>query len=380
MKRTLLVTNDYPPKVGGIQNYLWELFRRLPPDSCAVYCTPYDNAAVFDAGEPYWVERSPEPVLIPYPWLPKRINRIAEELDVDLIMLDPALPLGAIAPALNRPYGLFIHGAELTIPARLPATKQLLRKLLLGSSLVISSGQYAFDEAERCAGSTLPGRAVLPGVDAERFSIATAAQRAETRRAFNLDPDALVIASVNRLVPRKGMATLVAASALLQEEFPNLRVVIGGKGRQLDDLQSQAVRLGAPVSFTGRLLDDDVPRLYGAADLMVMLCSSRWWGLEQEGFGIVFLEAAACGIPQIAGRSGGAAEAVEHGVTGLVVDDPTDAEEAAREIRRLLQSAEDRSRMGIAARARAVADFDQAELAQTLHESFQGAGEDFPGA
>ncbi|MEM7275382.1 MAG: glycosyltransferase, partial [Actinomycetota bacterium] len=162
------------------------------------------------------------------------------------------------------------------------------------------------------------------------------------------------------------------ASARVAARHPagdRLRVVIGGAGRQADALRDEAVRLRAPVRFTGRLSDAEVVELYGAADLMAMLCNARWWGLEQEGFGIVFLEAAAAGLPQIAGRSGGAHEAVAHGETGLIVDDPEDVDAAAAAIESLLVDDDGRRRLGAAARARAVAAFDYDGLALRLQEA-----------
>ncbi len=208
----LLVTNDYPPKVGGIQNYLWELWRRLPPDSTAVYCTPYDRDVAFDASQEYWIERSPEPVLVPYPWLPRRIDALADRLDVDLVLLDPAVPLGVVGPFLNHPYGVILHGAEVTIPGRLPVSKQVLGRVLRGAVVAISAGEYALAEAERCARQSLHSIVIPPGVDTERFRPLDRHERLAARTDFGLGEDDLVISTVNRLVPRKGMDVLIRAS------------------------------------------------------------------------------------------------------------------------------------------------------------------------
>ena len=145
-----------------------------------------------------------------------------------------------------------------------------------------------------------------------------------------------------------------------------VRAVVAGRGRESGRLQRRVDRLRVPVQLPGRLSDDDVADLYGAADLMVMPCNSRWFGLEQEGFGIAFLEAAAAGVAQIAGRSGGAHEAVEHGVTGLVLDDPDDVRALATAIGRLIDRPDERTRMGHAARRRAVDQFDYDKLALRL--------------
>ena len=369
MAKHLLVTNDFPPKVGGIQNYLWELWSRMPEGTAAIYCTPHAGAVAFDALQNLPIERSPEPFLLPYPWLARRIRRLASEFDADLVLLDPALPLGQVGPSLGIPYGVILHGAEVTVPAHLPGSRQILRRVLRHASLVISAGDYALAEAEECARTTLPSIVIPPGVDTQRFVPLGKKQRSLARAKFGLAEEALVIAAVSRLVPRKGMDRLIRAGANLAKEFPNLEILIGGAGRESGHLRHLITKTGAPVRLLGRLDDGDIPLLYGAADMMAMLCHDRWGGLEQEGFGIVFLEAAACGIPQVAGRSGGAAEAVVHGQTGLVVAEPTNQHEIDRALRQLLRDPYRRLVMGQAARSRAVEQFDYSILADRLHRS-----------
>ncbi|MEM7324315.1 MAG: glycosyltransferase family 4 protein [Actinomycetota bacterium] len=371
MTRThLLVTNDFPPKVGGIQNYLWELWRRLPDGATSVYTTPYAGTAAFDARQPFPIERSPEPWLIPYPWLPSRVSAMAERVGAELVLFDPALPVGAIGPHIGLPYGVILHGAEVTIPGRVPGLRSLMARTLRQASLVVSAGAYALAEAERCAGRTLPSVVIPPGVDSDRFVPADAGTRAATRARFGVPEDGLLLATVSRLVPRKGMETLIRAGAVAADRLRGsgtpFKIVIGGTGRQATALQELVDRLGAPVELPGRLSDQAVVDLYGSADLMAMLCNARWGGLEQEGFGIVFLEAAAAGIPQIAGRSGGAHEAVADGQTGLVIDDPTDVDAAASAIVSLLEDPVRRKAMGERARERATEEFDYDTLAERL--------------
>ncbi len=365
MRRTLLVTNDYPPKVGGIQNYLYELVRRLPPTDIAVYTTPHRGAAEFDRAADYHIERSPEPVLLPYPWLVERIRDKADEFGAELILLDPAVPLGMVGPHLGRPYGVVLHGAEVTIPGRLPVLSGRLRAVLADAAVAVSAGQYALAEAERCLGRPIPSIVIPPGVDTKRFVPLDSTDRAEAREHFGIAPDALAVSTVSRLVPRKGMHRLVDVAAELAPRFPSLEVLIGGVGRQQRQLERRIERTGAPVRLLGRLSDADVARLYGASDVMAMLCADRWGGLEQEGFGIVFLEAAAAGVPQLAGKSGGATEAVHDGVTGLVASPPT-VPVAAALLERLLADDALRAEMGAASRSRAVAEFDYDVAARRL--------------
>jgi phosphatidylinositol alpha-1,6-mannosyltransferase len=374
----LLVTNDFPPKIGGIQSLLWEWWRRLPPESFAVLTSPYEGAERFDAEQPYRVERTREPVLLPHPWMVRRIDALADEFGADLVVLDPALPLGLVGPSLRLPYDVVLHGAEVTVPGRLPLAKQTLGHVLRGARHVIAAGGYPAAEGEHAAGGPIPTTVIPPGVDTERFHPLDAAERAAARADLGLPVDAELVVGISRLVPRKGFDTAIRAAARLRRRRPDLLLAIAGGGRDEPRLRRLAEELDAPVRFLGRVPHDDLPRLYGCADVFTMLCRTRWAGLEQEGFGIVFVEAAACGVPQVAGRSGGAAEAVAHGETGLVLDDPDDDLAAAAAFEQLLDDPELRARMGVAARRRAEEEFAYdvlaARLAGVLGIELPGAG------
>ncbi len=365
----LLVTNDFPPKIGGIQSLLWEWWRRLPPDQFAVLTSPYSGADAFDAEQAFRIERVPEPVLLPHPLMVKRVNELAAEIGAELVVLDPAVPLGLIGPSLDLPYDVVVHGAEVTVPGRIPGTKQALAHVLRHARHVVAAGQYSLDEANRAVGRDLPATVVPPGVDIERFRPLTANERIEARRDFGLPVDGQVIAGISRLVPRKGFDTAIRAVATMRASHPDLVLAIAGGGRDDSRLRRLAEQLDAPVRFLGRVDHDDLPRVFGCADVFTMLCRNRWAGLEQEGFGIVFVEAAACGVPQVAGDSGGAAEAVDEDVTGLIVDDPGGdgaVAAAARAFAQLLDDDELRSRMSAASRSRAEREFSYDVLAARL--------------
>jgi phosphatidylinositol alpha-1,6-mannosyltransferase len=368
----LLVTNDFPPKVGGIQSYLWELWRRLPPERFAVLTTRYPGDRAFDAAQGFRVERTGRRVLVPTPRLVRRIAALAAEIGATSVVLDPALPLGLAGPTLAEraglPYAVVLHGAEVTVPGRLPVSRRLLARVLGGAARVVAAGHYPLAEAERACGRPLPATVVPPGVDTARFRPLDAAGRTAARARFGLppDPEAEVVLFVSRLVPRKGADVLIRAAARLAAARPRLVVAVAGAGRDRPRLERLAARLAAPVRFLGRVPDADLPALYGAADVFAVPCRNRWGGLEQEGFGIVFLEAAACGVPAVAGRSGGAAEAVAHGETGLVLDHPGDDAACAEAVGALLADPARRRAMGEAARRRAVAGFDYGVLAARL--------------
>ena len=368
MSRHLLVTNDFAPKVGGIQSYLWELWRRLPAEEVTVYTTPHDGAAAFDAAQPFEVIRSREPWLVPGPHLVRQVNRIAKSRGLALAVIDPALPAGLIGRRLDLPYAVIVHGAEAAIPARLALTRPLLRSVLSHAAGVIAAGGYPAEECARVVRGSLPFHLIPPGVDGARFAVLEGAARAQARLELGLHPDAPTVVSVSRLVPRKGMDTLVRAAARIAASRRDLQVVIAGDGRDRRRLRGLIERLDAPVRLLGRVDDEAVTALIACADVFAMLCRARWRGLEQEGFGIVFLEAAACGVPQVAGFSGGAHEAVADGETGLVVRGGA-VEEAAEAIDALLSDTPRRAAMGVASRERALTEFSYDGLARRLRSA-----------
>jgi phosphatidylinositol alpha-1,6-mannosyltransferase len=366
---SLLVTIDFPPKVGGIQSYLWELWRRLPADEVTVLTTPYDGMAEFDRAQPFRVVRDRERVLLPHPALAGRIDALARDVDADVIFLDPALPLGALGPRLRAaPYIAVLHGAEVTVPGRLPGSRALLKRVLDGAAGVLAAGTYPAEEAARAAGRPLPGLVIPPGVDVDRFRPQDDARRSMTRKRFGLPEDAPLVLGVSRLVPRKGFDVLIDAVARLdRSSLEPVHLALAGSGRDRARLAKRAARggLGERFHLLGRVPDDDLPSLYATADIFAMCCRERWRGLEAEGFGIVFLEAAASGVPAVAGNSGGAWEAVDDGSTGFVVD-PLDAGAVASALERLLADPALRRRMGEAARARAEQAFSYDALADRL--------------
>ncbi|MGI8684236.1 MAG: glycosyltransferase family 4 protein [Acidimicrobiales bacterium] len=370
----LLVTNDFPPKVGGIQSYLWELWRRLPPEQATVLTTAHPGAGAFDAEQAYRVVRAGR-VLLPTPALVRQVRALATEVGAGVVVLDPALPVGLIGPRLGLPYAVVLHGAEVTVPGRLPGSRAALAHVLAGAVHLVAAGGYPAAEARRAArGAVPPVTLVPPGVDGERFRPSTDEGRAKARADFGLPEGADLVVGVSRLVPRKGMDTLVRAAALLAPGRPELVVAVAGQGRDMQRLHRLAAGTVAPVRFLGRVPDDRLPALYGCADVFAAPCRSRWRGLEQEGFGIVFLEAAACGVPQVAGDSGGAAEAVVDGETGVVVRRPSDPASVAAAIAGLLDDPVRRRAMGAAARRRAVEHFSYDRLAARLSGVLAGLG------
>jgi phosphatidylinositol alpha-1,6-mannosyltransferase len=362
---SLLVTNDFPPKVGGIQSYLYELWRRLPPDETTVFTTNYAGDKRWDAHRPFRVVRARESQFFPTAALARRIDALAREVRADVIFLDPWLPLGQLGPRLRAaPYVVVVHGAEVTVPGRIPGTRHLGARVVHGAAGVVAASEYAARELVRAARRPIPGVVVPPGVDTGRFRPLDPSERAAVRDGFRIDRDRPMVLGVSRLVPRKGFDVLLRAASELD---PCVQVAIAGGGRQRPALDAlvEKLQLGARARLLGRVPDDALALLYGSADVFAMPCRDRWLGLEAEGFGIVFLEAAACGVPVVAGRSGGSHEAVVDGVTGFVVDGRA-ADEVGDAVRRLLVDRELREHMGLAARDRAVTEFSYERLVERL--------------
>jgi phosphatidyl-myo-inositol dimannoside synthase len=376
----VLVSNDFLPKVGGIQSYLWELWRRLPADRAAVLTTAFNDRLEqeqFDAAAPMRIIRTNQKWLLPTPKLRRQIIAVAREHGATHVVLDPAFPLGLLGPTLAKAgltYSVILHGAEVTIPGRLPVTKQMLRKVLRNAAHVISAGGYPLAEAVRCAGGALPATVIPPGVDINRFVPADEEHRSAVRTKMGLPPigGAPLIVTTSRHVPRKGIDTLIKAAGELSTKYPGLTVAIASHGRQTEKLERLAATArrssgGAlDVRFLGRIDDATLVDLYATADLNATLCRTRWGGLEQEGFGIIFLEAGACGVPSIGGDSGGASEAVQEGITGALVPRPVDVAATIPVLDALLSDRAHLNKLGMAARQAAEMNFDYDELAEAL--------------
>lgn len=376
--RHLLVTNDFPPKIGGIQSYLWELWRRLPADDVTVLTSGYPGAETWDSRQPFRIERVKEKWIIPTPRLVRRINSLAERVGAEMLILDPALPLGLATPWFDRPYMLIGHGAEFTIPHRIPVSRQLIRRTVQNAAGLIAGGSWVErDMVDAAADLGIPSISIPPGVDVARFRPLAPDLRVAAREAYGLSTDDIVVLGVSRLVPRKGFDRLIDAVervAIHTEGSPRIKLLIAGGGREEARLRRRAESSRADVTFLGRVADSALPTLYGLADLFCMPCHDRWFGLESEGFGIVFVEAAASGVPSVAGRSGGSSEAVAHGLTGHVVPAPVNSSGIADAIGKLVEDPIRRKEMGTAARLRAENLFSYDVLAEHLQEFLNSVG------
>lgn len=349
LPRVLVVTNDFPPRVGGVQQYVWNLVRLLPPDLVAVVAPAWTGWQVHDRGLPFAVHRVPRTFLWPTPALGRLVRGLVREHRADVVLFGHGFPLPLLGPGLagrGTPYAVLTHGAEIWME-RSPGLGALFRRALSRASVVTVISR----DTGRTIGRALPGglRPVLlpPGVDETRFDPRADGSAVRDRLGLGDSP---VVACVSRLVPRKGQDVLIRGLPDLHRLVPAARLLIVGDGPDRDRLRALAGTAPAgSVVFAGEASDDELPYHYAACDVFAMPCRSRWGGLEVEGFGIVFLEAAAAARPVVAGRSGGAAEAVRDGVNGLLVEGG-EPRAVALTIANILRSPDHGAAMGAAGR------------------------------
>lgn len=335
--RALLVTNDYPPKAGGIQQYLSNLVGHSSVSFRVL--ASRDPGATADPR----VVRGWAPYLIPttrtYRWVADHIRRFEPEV----LVFGAPHPLAQLGPALSGEFGVpfvvIAHGAEVTLPGAVPGLRQVLGWTFRRAALVLTVSAFT---ARKVAAMGAAETSILgAGVDLTAF------------RPAEHEPDRpgdrpLVIGCISRFVPRKGHLRVLAAAERLDAAGMPAEVILAGRGRLEARIERRAARSSVPVRVASDVPWEELPGLYRSCDVFAMPARSRWLGLEAEGLGIVYLEASASGLPVVAGTSGGAPETVVPGVTGYVA---TSVDEIVDSVRLI---ADRRDEMGAAARARAV--------------------------
>ncbi|WP_328414796.1 glycosyltransferase family 4 protein [Streptomyces violaceus] len=361
MRKTLIVTNDFPPRPGGIQAFLHNMALRLDPQQLVVYASTWkrgregvEATAAFDAEQPFMVVRDRTTMLLPTPAVTRRAVGLLREHGCTSVWFGAAAPLGLMAPALRGAGAERLvattHGHEAGW-AQLPAARQLLRRIGDSTDTITYLGEYT---RSRIAGALSPQAAARmaqlpPGVDEKTFHPDSGGDEIRARLGLTDRP---VIVCVSRLVRRKGQDTLIRAMPRILAAEPDAVLLIVGGGPYEGDLRKLAQETGvaASVRFTGAVPWSELPAHYGAGDVFAMPCRTRRGGLDVEGLGIVYLEASATGLPVVAGDSGGAPDAVLDGETGWVVRGGSPADAADRIIT-LLGDIELRRRMGERGRA-----------------------------
>lgn len=329
MTRVLLVTNDFPPRRGGIQSYLEQLVLRLAAShELTVYAPRWKGADEYDqaAGSARWpfeVVRHPGTLMVPEPGVDARMRDLIRTREIDTVWFGAAAPLALLAPRARRAGAARImastHGHEVGW-SMVPVARSALRRIGDTTDAVTFVSRYTRGRFASAFGPNAGLEHLPSGVDTDRFR-PDAAARAELRTRYGLGGRPTVVC-VSRLVPRKGQDMLIRALPRIRDRVPGSALVIVGGGPYLDRLQAIAAQTGVSehVVFTKGVPGDELPAHYALGDVFAMPCRTRGAGLDVEGLGIVFLEASATGIPVVAGDSGGAPETVLEGQTGHVVD------------------------------------------------------------
>lgn len=320
--RVLVVTNDFPPRPGGIQSFVHGLASRLPPSGVVVLTSRWRGWQEWDADQPYEVVRADTSVLLPTPAVRRQAVELLRARDCSAVWFGAAAPLGLLGPALRRAGAERLvattHGHEVGW-SMLPAARGLLRRIAASVDVVTYLGEFTRRHLAAAMGRHADRLARLtPGVDASVFRPGCGMG---VRASLGL-ADRPVVVCVSRLMPRKGQDVLLRALPLVHASVPDAALLLVGGGPSRGDLERYVDRHGLRehVVFTGSVPAAELPAYYGAGDVFAMPCRSRLGGLDVEGLGMVYLEAAACGLPVVAGRSGGAPDAVLDGETGVVVD------------------------------------------------------------
>jgi phosphatidylinositol alpha-1,6-mannosyltransferase len=325
MGNVLIVTNDFPPRSGGIQSFVHALATRLPPGTACVYAPAWAGAAEFDARQPFPVVRHATSLMLPVPGVARQAASILSEYECDTVLFGAAAPLGLLAPSLRKAGATRLvaltHGHEAGWAA-LPGARSLLRRIGDDVDVVTYLGEYFRIRLARALSAQAAARMVrlAPGVDTAAFR--PGAGGAAIRERLGIPAGRPVVGCVSRMVRRKGQDTLLRAWPAVRAQAggdPLLLLVGDGPYRGQLDARAARLGLGDSVLFTGPVPWADLPAYYDAANVFAMPCRTRRGGLDVEGLGIVYLEASATGLPVIGGDSGGAPDAILPGETGYVV-------------------------------------------------------------
>ncbi len=356
MTRTLVVTNDFPTRRGGIETFVLSLCRQLPADEVVVYTAAMPGGPSYDATLAFPVHRDPTSMLLPTPRVGARVERVLRETGCDRVLFGASAPLGLLAGRLRTAGAervvALTHGHEVWW-ARTPGARQALRRIGDGCDVLTYVSEWCRDHIAPALSRPAAGRMqrLSPGVDPERFHPGCGGDGVRAR--WGIAPDAPVVVCTARMVPRKGQDVLVAAWPEVRRRVPGAHLLLVGDGPHRARLERSA---GESVVFTGSVPWSQMPAYTDAGDVFAMPCRTRLGGLEPEAFGIVSLEAAACGLPVVIGDSGGAPETVLDGETGFVVP-PRDVAAVAERLAPLLTDRELARSMGSRGRDRVAQDW-----------------------
>jgi phosphatidyl-myo-inositol dimannoside synthase len=363
--RTLIVTNDFPPRVGGIQRTLDSLCRELPPDRLSVIAPSCEGSHRFDTSVPFEVVRERRRFVWPSPGVARRLEEAVDRTRADVVLFGDAFPLALMGSRLaerGTPSVVLAHGFDYWL-STVPVAHAVMKRMTAPASRVAGCSEFISRRVRTAVPHDVPVSVLHPGADVERFR--PDLPTADLRERHGLDDRPLIVC-VSRLVPRKGQDVLIKAMRSIQRRVPDAALLIVGSGPY--EARLLALAEHAPsrsVAFVGEVSEEDLPRYYAAADVFAMPCRTRLGGLELEGWGNVFMEAAACGRPVVVGDSGGAREALVHGETGLLVDG-AGVDAVADAVASLLEDPAYAQQLGKAGRARVEREHTWRRVAERL--------------
>jgi phosphatidylinositol alpha-1,6-mannosyltransferase len=355
MGRTLVITNDFPPRPGGIQTFGYEIVRRFEPDSVTVLTSDWEGAAEFDAAQDFKILRAGTKTLLPSKSKLAMAREIVVAENITRVLFGAAAPLGLLASPLRK-LGVtnivgMTHGHE-TGWAMTPGMRQALRKIGNDTDHLTYISEYAHKKIAKALSPDAAARMrrIVPGVNVTEFSPANAVAGNQLRTDLGW-MDRPVIVCVSRLMARKGQDELIRALPQVHRTSPNVSLIIVGEGPYRKDLEGLVKKLHLEefVHLTGKVSQTDLSKWYAVGDIFAMPCRTRVGGWDVEGLGIVFLEGSATGLPVIVGDSGGAIDAVLDGETGFLVDGNNTGEIAQR-ISYLISNPDVAQQMGEAGR------------------------------
>ena len=336
MGRTLVITNDFPPRPGGIQTFGYEIVRRFDPESVTVLTSNWEGAAEFDAAQDFKIVRANTQTLVPSKSTLSMAREIVVAENITRVLFGAAAPLGLLASPLRKLGVTNIVGmtqGHETGWAMTPGTRQALRKIGNNTDYLTYISEYTHKKIAKALSPDAAARMrrIVPGVNVTEFSPGNLSSGNQLRTELGWT-DRPVIVCVSRLMARKGQDELIRALPKIHQTAPNASLIIVGDGPYRKDLERLVKKLGLEnfVHLTGKVSQTELSKWYAAGDIFAMPCRTRMGGWDVEGLGIVFLEGSATGLPVIVGDSGGAVDAVIDGETGYLVDGTNTAEIADR--------------------------------------------------
>lgn len=374
----LMITSDFPPVSGGQSRYLYDLWGCLPGSETVVLAPKGPGDREVDEGLACEVIRVRLPfgdsrlgkVVKPFRlmWKAWKLCRRFRVIGVHSGQVFSA-GFAAYSCTLFKgiPYYPYVHGADLMESRDRLLWGWLLRCILGGAQKVIVNSRFTAEAVEKVGVEARSIQVVHPSIDLDRFANLENSEEIRERRGWT---GRCVVLTIGRLVERKGQDMIIRALPQVVAEIPDIHYVIGGAGPDRERLERLAVEQGVAehVEFAGFVPESQLVEMYAAADVFAMVSRELPERGDVEGFGIVFLEANAAGIPVLAGRSGGIGDAVIHDQTGLLVN-PEDVNQIAAELIRLFQDADLRSRLGSRGRERVWREFDRKIWAKRLWET-----------